>query len=357
MSLLQKKQQGAALVVAMLILALVTVFVVSMSIEYGFGVRRVTNQLVAQQAYSYLRGTEAIAHKALMMDLRNDVDDGKAVDNYGEIWAQQTPPFLLEEGSYNGRLFDLQGRFNLNSLRQEPNVAAGDPRPAVPFSVEQGIFIRLLQALGDQELPVSEADAYAITEAVVDYLDENQEPSGFHCGEDDAYYGIEGRVPHRTPNLPLASVSELRLVCNLPVRLYERLLPHVTVWPASGKSTININTASRPLLRSILVATTDVPQLQAVLGKTTYQVPPPVDDKELDNVIAHQSADGYTGLDQIKVDIQGFELWPGSPVGLHSNYFLLESEATLGDVTQFMSSVISRENGVIVTVARSTGGL
>lgn len=356
-SLRVKKEQGAALVVAMLILSLVVVFVASMTVEYSFGVRRISNQITAQQAYSYLRATEAVAHKALMMDLQFDSDDGAAVDNLGEIWAQEAPPFVVDEGAYGGRLYDLQGRFNLNSLREQPELRADEMRPAVPYTVAQGIFIRLLQTLGDQDYQVSESDAIAITEAIVDWLDKDREPAGFNCGEDDAYYNIDGRQPHRTPNLPFSSVSELRLICNIPPLLYERLTPHVTAWPASGKTTININTASLPLLRSLFVASGDLAMLRGINGKTNFQPPPPVSEDDLENVVGHQKADGYMQLGQIDVDLDGLQLWPNSPVGLYSNYFLLESTAIMGDLTQTMSSVISRENGTIAIIARSTGGL
>lgn len=351
------KQNGAALVIAMLILSLVTVFAASMMIEYNFSVRRVTNQLTSQQAYNYLLGTEAIAHKALMMDLQLDRDDGSTVDHLGEIWAQEVPPFVIEDGAYGGRIYDLQGRFNLNSLRDNTVLPIGQIQPAVPFTIEQGIFIRLLQAMSDDDYAVDEDKAIAITEAVVDWLDSDGDARGFNCGEDDAYYNIDGRQPHRTSNLPFASVSELLLICNMPVKLYLRLLPHVTVWPASGKSSINVNTATTPLLRSLFVAKEDVPKLQMINGRSNFLSPPPLTEDEVKTIVEHQGADGYDQLAQVEVDIDGYELWPNGPIGLYSNYFILESTAIMGDLTQTMSSVISREGGIIVFIARSTGGL
>ncbi len=351
-------QSGAALVVAMLVLALIAVFSVSMSAEYNFGVQRVSNQIIAQQAYSYLRGTEAVAHKALSVDLEMDKQNGRTVDDLSEFWAQDIPPFVLEDGQYTAHLYDLQGRFNLNSLRK-PNLVFPPSQlpPAVPYTVEQGIFVRLLQAVGDDNYSVSESDAIAITEAVVDWLDADHDPTGFNCGEDDAYYGIEGRPPHRTANIPFYSISELRLICNLPVELYERLVPYITVWPLSGLGVINMNTAAEPVVRSVLVAQQDVPRLQAINGKISYQPPAPISAAEVEMFLANQKLQGYDQLNDILGDLQGNQFWPGSPLGLYSDYFLLESEASIGEVTQAMYSVISREGGKIVIVARSTGGL
>jgi general secretion pathway protein K len=351
-------QCGAALVVAMLVLAIIAVFSVSMSAEYNFGVQRVSNQIIAQQAYSYLRGTEAVAHKALAIDLEMDKQNGTTIDSLSEFWAQDIPPFALEDGQYTAHLYDLQGRFNLNSLRK-PNLVFPPNQlpPAVPHTVEQGIFIRLLQAVGDANYSVSEEDAIAITEAVVDWLDLDTNPTGFNCGEDDAYYDIEGRSPHRTANMPFYSVSELRLICNLPVELYERLLPYITVWPLSGTGIINMNTAPEPVLRSVLVAQQDVTRLQAVNGQVSYQSPAPINAAQLELFLENQKLQGYDHLNDMLIDLQGNQFWPNAPLGLYSDYFLLQSEASIGEITQSMYSVISREGGKIVIVARSTGGL
>jgi general secretion pathway protein K len=352
-----RKQQGAAMVIAMLVVALVAVFSVSMSTEYNFSVRRVSNQMVGQQAYNYLRGTEAIAHKALTVDLMMDREKGVTSDNLAEFWAQEMPPFVLDEGSYTAKLTDLQGRFNLNSLRKPSLVfSPQQPIPAVPYTIEQGVFMRLLQAVGDDTYSVSQSDAQAITEAVVDWLDEDQDPTGFNCGEDDAYYSIVGRQPHRTSNLPFFSVSELRLICNLPVELYERLRPFVTVWPISGAAVINLNTAPVPVLRSVIVSAQDVPRLQAINSMTTYLPPEPLSEYEIETLVSNQQF-GYDQLTTLAADLQGNQLWPNAPVGLFSDYFLLQSVATLGDVTQIMNSVISREGGKIEFLVRSMGSI
>jgi len=351
------KQQGVAIVVAMLVLALVTVFSISMAVEYNFSIQRVRNQMVAQQAFHYLRGTEAIAHKVLSIDLMVDRDNGVSVDKQSELWAKEMPPFALEDGSYTAKLTDLAGRFNLNSLRKTNlNFPNNQLKPTVPYTMEQGIFMRLLLALGDDQFTIDETQAQAITEAVVDYLDEDQEPSGFNCGEDDAYYSIDGRQPHRTPNKPFLSVSELRLICNMPVELYERLRPFVTVWPVNGNALLNVNSASMEVMRSILVTAQDAASLQAVQPLTSFQPPPPIDGQGLEAFFEKQKM-GYDNMGDVTPDLGGYQMMPNYSVGLSSNYFLLQSMATIGDITQVMNSVISREGGNIDFVARSMGSL
>lgn len=377
------------MVVAMLILSIVTVFAASIAFDYQFSIRRVSNQMLMQQAYQYLLATESIASKVLMQDLENDKEDERTVDHKGELWAEEGLVFSLENGAYTGYLSDLQGRFNLNSLRP-PELAEGQYPPQVPYTIAQGIFIRLLQALSDEQLAISEQDAKAITEAIIDWLDTDSNPLGFQCGEDDAYRDIEGRQAHRVANGPFYSVSELRLICNLPVVLFQRLEPYITVWPISGKSTININTAGLPLLRSIFVEQDDVQKLLSIDDKTSYQAPPPLSVEAVEKILIKTQAKelpeelqqrssynensfnprsfddlqdekkndiGYTSLAQLSQDLDNIHFWPKANLGLYSNWFLLQSEVSLDRLTQTMSSILSRENGSISIVARSTGGL
>jgi general secretion pathway protein K len=352
----KNKQQGAALVVAMLILSVIVILASTLTLEHSFNIRRISNQITQEQAYQYLRATEAIAHKVLWEDAKQNSDDGVWVDNLGDIWAQEAPPFVLDDGAYTGRIFDLQGRFNLNSLRPQANTQA---RP--PTTVAQGIFIRLLQSVGDENYSIDYQQAQNITEAIVDWLDEDSSPTGFECGEDDAYYAIDGRAPHRTPNQPFYSVSELRLICNMPFELYYRLQHEVTVWPLNGAGVINLNTASDALLRSVVVAKSDVTALQAAAkkDKANYIAPEPVSLTDLEDIRERLDAGGYEDFITLEGELDAISqaLWPGANLGLHSEYFLLESAAKLGDLQLTMESVFYRKDGTIYIATRSINGL
>ncbi len=357
-------QRGAALVVALLILSLVTVFASSMTVQHNFSVRRVSNQLLSQQAYSYLRGVEDIAMRFLMFDLEQDAKlSDPRTDTLAEFWAQEAPPFTVEGGAYTGQLYDLQGRFNINSLLKGIQTQ-GQTNPAlIPYTIEQGIFVRLLQVYNDDIFSITEDDARAITAAVIDWIDPDANPTGFDGCEDDAYYSLEGRTAHRAPNTPLSSVSELRLICNMPVALYERIRYDLTVWPPSGNVTINVNTASEALLRSIYVTDSDFSSLSgAVDGKKSFLPPPPLPRIAVEPLLEQQAA-GFVDFQGAEGAVPGIRLWPNgqqgaqAPFGLYSDFFILEGIAQLEDMTQTMSSVISRENGTIKVLVRSTGGL
>lgn len=360
------KQQGAALVVALLILSLVTVLAASMTIEHNFTLRRVSNQLTMQQAYSYLRGVEAYALKGLRYDSDDDKSNSTTIDHFGEIWYSYEGIYfpIDPEGDVSemagGKLRDLQGRFNVNNLQTAAKVGSSG-QPQVPFTAAQGIFIRLLQTYNDDDFQISADLATQITEAVVDFIDEDSDPLGFNCGEDSAYTDIEGRQPHRTPNTPIVSVSELRLVCNMPVELYERLKNDVTVWPLTGDSTINVNTASEHVLRSIFIKKSDEKNMKAVDGSKNFNPPPPLDASDLETVIARlapeAAQDGYAEFSEILLDVNDEVPWPNGVVSLSSDYFIFYADIRLQDLSQSMTSVISRKDGIIKVLARSTGGL
>ncbi len=360
------KQQGAALIIAMLILSIVVVITATMTVEHNFHVRRVSNQLAASQVYGILRGTEAFAYKALAVDAKLDDDNGLVVDNVAEFWAGEKD-FIFDEVLFRGELIDLQGRFNLNSLLVEH--VKGDP---IPSNNSQAIFIRLLQTFELEEgVTLSYDEAQDITEAIVDYIDPDEDYA-FGCGEDSGYFSIENRAPHRTANQAFHSVSELRLICNLPVAIYRQLVPIVTVWPVSGEAGFNINTASVNLLQAILLP--DDASYKAVRDDKKYPTAP--FEMSIDQKKELQMAQGFVARDEggIGDTSEGWDkhdaaqtyfaqsfnnakLWPTTSLVLGSNYFLLVSDGKLADVNIHLESVISREGGTIQILARSTGGL
>ena len=361
------QQQGAALIIAMLILSIVVVITATMTVEHNFYIRRVSNQLSASQVYSILRGTEVFTHKALAVDAQIDEDNNKYVDKNSEFWSGKKD-FVFDEVLFRGELIDLQGRFNINSLLLD--IKKGDP---VPASDQQGIFINFLQAFESEAgVNVTHGEAVSITEAIIDYIDGDAISSGLDCGEDSAYYSIEGRSPHRTANQAFQSVSELRLICNVPVFLYQQLESHLTVWPKHSNAGININTASPQLIQALLLSD-DKAYIEAKDKKLYPTSPLFLSDSQREEISVAQGyippPEGSFGLsvegwdthtaaeEYFKTTFNGARLWPTQNIVLGSNLFLLISDGKLGNVNLHLESVFSREGGNIRVLSRSTGGL
>ena len=148
-----RTQGGAALVVALLIFALCSALIVAMKSEFTLYYQRGANILISEQVYAYLRGAEELASLALTQDYDADQLAEQPRDELTEDWAQspdQVMPYDLDEGGWlRGGLEDLQGRFNLNALKDRESEGEGASKSKVQFTAAQQQFIRLLQALQD----------------------------------------------------------------------------------------------------------------------------------------------------------------------------------------------------------------
>ncbi len=220
-----RRQRGVALITAILMVSLATVAAVAMATRQQLDLRRTGNLLHGEQAWAYVLGAESWARVILARDLtRNKTDSGQ------DDWATRVPAALVEGGSVAGRVVDLQGRFNLNSLVDEQG-------RAVPAAIAR--FKRLLQVLDISE---------TLANALVDWLDKNVDVTFPDGAEDNAYLLLN--PPYRAANRPLGSVSELRLVQGFTAEVVDGLRPFVCALPTSSGA-VNVNTAPAEVLRTL----------------------------------------------------------------------------------------------------------
>src|SRR5690348_2188896 len=107
-----RRQPGVALITVLVILFLAVTLSSAMIWETGLDQRRTATLVQGDQAMEYALGAEAWAGQIL----RRDANQNASVTNLAQNWAQQLPPLPVEGGQIIGRLEDMQGRFNLNSL-------------------------------------------------------------------------------------------------------------------------------------------------------------------------------------------------------------------------------------------------
>jgi len=224
----RRRQRGVALLVALLAVALGTVLLAMLLDASGVALARTRNVARAQQADAYATGLEDWAIDLL----RRDGASGDPRDTRGDLWARPLPPTPVPGGRISGTMRDLNGCFNLNSLAATSNQMAQDR------------FRRLLRAL---KLDSARADA------VVDWVDDGGVPE-LRGAEDAAYLAAD--PPYRTANRLFADASELRLVRGFDAETWAIVAPHVCALPSSETS-ININTATLPVLMSIDDAITE----------------------------------------------------------------------------------------------------
>ncbi len=335
------EQRGAAVVVAILITALVAVIGVRMGNEYQLTFRRTSNVLLGDQATLFLISAENIARQLLMADKD---DEG---DHRGEPWGTQYPPVPIGKGMLAPEpLADLQARFNINSLTR--GLSSGQQNQ-LTYGPQQKMFIRLLQTFDDLDMDRGRAEA--ITDAVIDWIDEDNSERGFN-GAENLYYG-ELAPPYRTANGPMRSITELRLVKGVDAELFQALAPHVAALDTDVFQ-ININTATANILQALGYNAPDqfTPLSKAEIEAYLEQTDPAVAMTQEAFVAMEpwQRLLGQAGQGGVQNAMGEY--------GFTSRYYSMTSHARLGELTIPMRSVLRVDDNTTVKVlSRSTGSL
>jgi general secretion pathway protein K len=312
----QWRMQGIALVTVMFILAIMTVTVTWLSEEVLLTLRRSENVRDSEQAWQTLVGAESWAVSVLLRDSREN-----EIDHPGEQWNSLGQGVAIEQGKLYTAVEDLQGRFNLNNLRIETAVrsrADGDRLPT-PWT---GAFRRLLVSLDINP---------ALTDAVLDWLDTDQNVRGTAGAEDHDYLNM--KPPYRAADRSFSDVSELLSVKGFDQPTVEKLLPYVTALPAADVR-ININTAPAQLLR--------------ILGKDLLST------GDSERLVSERPAAGYTVEEFLQHDMMAGEQDIATPlIDNRSSFFLISSRAEFGRARKNMHSVVERTNAEITVIKRS----
>ena len=210
-----RRQRGLALLMAMLIVVIATTVAVSIVHEEKITIRKNAHIQQLERSGLYAEALEDFAR----IFLRDDQENSN-IDHLDEDWAQDFANGAPIEGGFiTGTLEDEQGRFNLNSLKDS--------------EIALSRFKRLCDNLevDDQFIP-----------ALIDWLDEDFDIT-YPDGMEENYEG------YRVANRIMTDVSELLLVHNVTVEIYDKLEPYVTVLPET--STINVNTMSEVIFLSL----------------------------------------------------------------------------------------------------------
>ncbi len=301
------RQQGVALITAVLIVALVTTIAVAMASHQQLDIRRSANLFDGDQAWLAVLGGEDYARNVLVEDRKNG--DTDALD---ENWAQPVQ-FPFENMALSGQVEDMQGRFNLN------NLLAADGK-VNDFEVRR--LERLLKLL--------DLDA-AIAQAVIDWLDKDIDPQPNGGAEDDFYMQLQ--PGYRAANRLMVSASELRLVNGVTAEAYEKLAPYIVALPKP--TPININTASAAVLAIVAdnMTLADGESLLAARDKTGFG-----------SIAAFAQKDAkVAGISDVGLS-------------LNSDYFLLNAIAEFDNSRSQQFSLLWRKgDGTVKVIMRGQG--
>ncbi|MBI3898580.1 MAG: type II secretion system minor pseudopilin GspK [Gammaproteobacteria bacterium] len=295
MSAYRQRQQGIALVTALLIVAIIAAVATSVGLGQQVWLRQTENLTQLTQAEAFRRGMQAAAG----VMLKKDGKDAPQTDNLTEDWAKAT---LAVSGGV-AKISDAQARFNLNNVV--------DDKTRQVNKEEAAVFRNLLTADGLDP---------ALTEALIDWIDPNPDLSA--GGAEDLEYQNEN-PPRRAANRPLTSASELRMIkgFNKDKEALNRLLQHVIALPK--KTPVNVNTASREVIAAL--ANIPVPQAEQIVQLAKTQ---PFKNKGELDALLKLAPDAKTAAYDVT-----------------TSYFIVTVKVSIGNMKQTTESLIERTTG------------
>lgn len=231
------RSRGVALITAILVVAIAVIAATAVLDSGAFAIQRASTIQDSERAWWFALGAEDYARIVLSKD------EDKTIDGLDDPWMHAVDMLPIEGGTLSGQLVDLQGRFNLNNLGADPQGAS--------YKVYAAQFARLLQLTSEMDGNA----AQEFTERIHDWIDPDQEPSGFGGAEDTEYLGFD--PPHRAANRLIESPSELLAIrvsrsdatgeATRKAVLGLKKCDCITALPAIG-TRVNVNTASEMLL-------------------------------------------------------------------------------------------------------------
>ncbi len=294
------RQQGVAIITALLIVTIAATVSMTISTRLQLDVRRTGNMIAQDQADFYLFAAEEWSQRILRQDKKDSTVDGST-----EVWATELPPLPVPGGSIQGTLTDLHSCININAL-MEGN------------AVDASTQTRLNQLFNNLGITGN------FTQAISDWIDTDLETSNPNGAEDGYYLNLE--QPYRTANTPLQSLSEIRLIKGFEdSEIYNTVKDHLCAFIANSNDvTINVNTASIEVLKSLSSDMTE--QLATDIIERR-------DEELFDNIKEFTS---FAKLGTIIKDT--------TKLSTSSDYFLLRTQAIIGQANKVMYSIIYRDN-------------
>lgn len=324
MKQIKSKQQGVALIIVLLIVAIVSVLATEMGGRLQLQIKRASNIKENTQAYWYAMGAEQYARKSIKQLMKLDGD----VIHLEQPWTQEFA-YPIEGGGIQAQLIDMQSCFNLNALKEPASNPATGGEPLLPQRMLA--FERLLQNV-EPAIPSYNIDM--LRDSLVDWLDADDSPTGFGV-EDSEYESLQ--FPYVTANNYMAHKSELRLINGVEVPWLRELLKLVCVIPNDSLFLINVNTVSEENAAVIAAATgltlSDAQSILANRSSGAYQTS--VNFLNDPSIVALNLKDEQKEWFDVK-----------------TSHFILHTKTKYNDATFAMQSLFKVDSSNNVTVIR-----
>ena len=199
------RQRGMALLNALVIV----------SVTAGVAARMLRDDVDAYGRFEMMARSDQARQYALAVEwlardlLQADWEHGR-IDHLGESWAETVRELPVDTGRARSRILDLQGLFNLNSVRDSD----GELHPPAYDQLD-----RLLEAAG-----ASSRTAVAVAEWIL------SDPPRLRDTRGDRPY-LVANPPYLRARAPMTGGSELSQIAGMKSDVYRRLRPQVTALP------------------------------------------------------------------------------------------------------------------------------
>jgi len=298
----KRNEQGVALLLALLVLALL----VAIILEFDGEARREYRDAAAfrDNFKSWVLGRAAVqaARAVLQQDFLLDKQVGQQFDASTDLWALPIKNYAIGDGLLNAQIEDERGKLNLNDL-----AAGGDPNARKAIVLRTKRLFELLQVNPD------------LVDAIVDWVDSDEIPQP--AGAETLYY--QSLHPaYRAANAPLQTLLELRLIKGMTPEIVNRLSKFVTVYPPDGNSKVNLNTADPIVIQAL------DPQITQTVAGEVVQGRPFKTIQDLDRVSSFAPIGQQLRLQNI--------------YDVRSDMFSAHMILTINDVTKTGTVVIQR---------------
>jgi general secretion pathway protein K len=315
---LLKNNRGMALLLTVMIISIIVVVTLQFNTAMRSDLQAAANLRDGVKLGYIARSGFNLARSILLADAQES-----DYDSLNETWAKASmlsgySSVILQQGGFELSIVDHSGRIQINGL-----VYAEDDA----IKQEQRELWR--RFLLSEEFGLDEEEVNAIIAALIDWLDEDNEETGFGGAESFYYQTLD--VPYASRNGPMEFVEDLLHVKGITRELYYGDSEHpgirqfVTPYGDDGK--ININTAAPLVLRAL------AEPIDAVLAEemATYR---DSGDGDLSNIAWYQDVPGFPG----DVDI------PASSISVASSYFEVRASAFLGTMNRTVTGVIRKNS-------------
>jgi general secretion pathway protein K len=299
---MNRRNRGAAIVLAMLIAALAAAVAVTVFADQQRWSRTVEHRRDQVQAQALVMAGVQWARQVLDDDARRS-----DIDHLREPWAIPLPPIPLDNGEIRGGIVDAQARLNINAL--------GDTGPAGDIARK-----RIATLFAQRGGPTASLDAIA------DWIDADSTVR--EAGAEDAFYASQP-VPGLAGDVPFIRIAEMASVKGVNARALDAVAPFLSALPAA--TPVNVNTAP-PEVLATLVDGLDADRLAAL--------------------VADRGPRPYPSIADFRSRLpNGATLASEAALSVKSGYFYVTVEARQGETIARARALIRRDPGTTTTVA------